>query len=84
MDQFSAEQFERRRGSPELSLGRFLDVKHLKMTDFDWFKRLGKRLAHDDPIVMWIPTCSGDTIARLRRGPEGKTLWVREYGRKWA
>ena len=41
-----------------------------------WFgleSRLGRHLAHDDPILMWIPTFAGDTIARFRKGPGGKT-----------
>ena len=33
---------------------------------------------------MWIPTFAGDTIARFRKGPDGKTSWEREQGRKWA
>ena len=46
--------------------------------------RLGRQLAHDDPILTWIPTFAGDTIARFRKGPDGKTPWEREQGRKWA
>ena len=34
--------------------------------------------------MTWIPTCAGDTIARFRKGPDGKRLWEREQGRKWA
>ena len=41
-------------------------------------------LAHDEPILTWIPTFAGDTIARFRKGPDGKTAWEREQGRKWA
>ena len=32
---------------------------------------------------MWIPTFAGDTIARFKKGPDGKTPWEREAG-KWA
>ena len=46
--------------------------------------RLGRQLAHDDPILTWIPTFAGDTIARFRKGPDGKTPWEREQGRKRA
>ena len=46
--------------------------------------RLGRQLAHDDPILTWIPTFVGDTIARFRKVPDGKTPWEREQGRKWA
>ena len=31
-----------------------------------------------------MPTFAGDTIARFRKGPDGKTPWEREQGRKWA
>ena len=37
-----------------------------------------------DPMLMWIPTFAGDTIARFRKGSDGKTPWEREQGRKWA
>ena len=47
------------------------------------WSRLGRPLAYD-PILMWIPTFAGDTIARFRKGPDGKTPWEREQGRKWA
>ena len=30
-------------------------------------------LANADPIVAWIPTFSGNAIARSRRGADGKT-----------
>ena len=40
--------------------------------------RLGRRLAHDDRILTWIPTLAGDTITKFRRGPDGKTPWERE------
>ena len=46
--------------------------------------RLGRQLAHDDTILTWVPTFTGDTIARFRKGPDGKTLWEREQGRTWA
>ena len=44
---------------------------------------LGRQLAHDDPILTWIPTFAGDTITRFRKGPDGKMPWEREQGRKW-
>ena len=47
-------------------------------------RRLGRQLAHDDPMWTWVPTFAGDTIARLRKGPDGKTPWEREQGRTWA
>ena len=45
--------------------------------------RVGKPLAEDDPLLMWIPTFAGDCIAFHRRGLDGKTPWERETGRKW-
>ncbi|CAE7484287.1 unnamed protein product, partial [Symbiodinium sp. CCMP2456] len=45
--------------------------------------RLGRALADDDPLLMWIPTFAGDCIAFHRRGADGKTPWERETGRKW-
>ena len=56
----------------------------MKATRFGLESRLGRQLAHDDPILTWIPTFTGDTIARFRKGPDGKTPWEREQGRKWA
>ena len=56
----------------------------MRATRFALESRLGRQLAHDDPILTWIPTLAGDTIARFRRGPDGKTPWEREQGRKWA
>ena len=50
----------------------------MKATRFGLESRLGRQLAHDDPILMWIPTFAGDTIARFRKGPDGKTPWERE------
>ena len=47
-------------------------------------KRLGRQLAGDDPMLTWIATFVGDTIARYRKGPDGKTPWERETGRKWS
>ena len=47
----------------------------MRATRFGLESRL---LAHDDPILMWAPIFAGDTIARFRKGPDGKTL-----GRKW-
>ena len=55
-----------------------------RATRFGLESRLGGQLAHDDPIVMWLPTIAGDTIARFRKGPDGKTPWEREQGRTWA
>ena len=55
----------------------------MRATRFALESRLGLQLAHDDPILTWIPTFAGDTIARFRTGPDGKTLWEREQGRKW-
>ena len=56
----------------------------MRATRFRLESRLGRQLAHDDPILRWIPTFAGDTIARFRRAPDGKTPWEREQGRKWA
>ena len=55
-----------------------------RATRFALESRLGRQLAHDYPILTWIPTFAGDTIARFREGPDGKTPWEREQGRKWA
>ena len=57
----------------------------MRATRFGLKSRLGRQLAHDDPILMmWIPTFAGDTIAKFRKGPDGKTPGERELGRKWA
>ena len=56
----------------------------MRATRFALESRLGRQLAHDDPILTSIPTFAGDTIARFRKGPDGKTPWEREQGRKWA
>ena len=56
----------------------------MRATRFALESRLGRPLAHDDPILTWIPPFAGDTIARFRKGPDGKTAWEREQGRKWA
>ena len=56
----------------------------MRATRFALESRLERPLAHDDPILTWIPTFAGDTIARFRKGPDGKTAWEREQGRKWA
>ena len=47
-------------------------------------RMLGRQLPQDDPLLTWIPTFAGDTIARFRKGPDGKTPWEREQGGKWA
>ena len=46
--------------------------------------RLRRRFAHDDMILTWIPTLAGEAITRFRKCSDGKTLWEREQGRKWA
>ena len=56
----------------------------MRATRFALQSRFGRPLAHDDPIWMWMPTFAGDTFARFRKGPDGKTAWEREQGRKWA
>ena len=56
----------------------------MRATRFGLESTLGGQLAHDDPILMWIPTFAVDTIARFKKGPDGKTPWEREQGRKWA
>ena len=56
----------------------------IRATRFALESRLGRQLAHDDPILTWIKTLAGDTIARFRKAPDGKTPWEREQGRKWA
>ena len=55
----------------------------MRATRFGLESRLGRQLARDDSILMWIQTYAGDTIERFRKGPDGKTLWEREQGRKW-
>ena len=54
----------------------------MRATRFGLESRMGRQLAHDDPILMWIPTFAGDTIARFRKGPDGKTFWERERARQ--
>ena len=56
----------------------------MRATRFALESRLGRQLAHDDPILTCIPTFAGDTIARFWKGPDGKTPWEREQGRKCA
>ena len=56
----------------------------MRATRFALESRLGRQLAHDDPTSTWIPIVAGDTIARFRKGPDGKTPWEREQARKWA
>ena len=56
----------------------------MRATRFALESRLGRQLAHDDPILTWIPTFAGDTIARFRKGRHGKIPWEREPGPKWA
>ena len=56
----------------------------MRATRFALESRLGRQLAHDDPILTWIRTFAGDTIATFRKGPDGKTPWEREQGRQWA
>ena len=46
-------------------------------------RRLGRGLDEKDPILTWIPTFSGDILARTRKSKDGKTPWERETGRKW-
>ena len=55
----------------------------MRATRFGLESRLGRQLKHDDPILTWVPTFVGDTITRFRKGPDGKTPWEREQGRKW-
>ena len=58
----------------------------MRATRFGLESRLGRQLAHDDPFLMWIPTFAGDTIARFRKGPDGKTPWERdslEFGERF-
>ena len=50
----------------------------MRATRFALESRLIRQLTHDDPILTWIPTFAGDTIARFRKGPDGKTSWERE------
>ena len=45
---------------------------------------LGRSLSPDDCVLSWIPTFAGDSIARFRKGSDGKTSWERECGRRWA
>jgi len=47
-------------------------------------RRLGRKLEGKDPVLAWIPTFSGDVMARHRKGKDGKTPYERETGRKWA
>ena len=56
----------------------------MRATRFALGSRLGRQLAHYDPILLRIPNFAGDTIARFRKGPDGKTPWEREQGRKLA
>ena len=52
----------------------------MRATRFGLESRLGRQLAHDEPILMWIPTFAGDN-ARFTKGPDGKTPWERERER---
>ena len=59
-------------------------TEQMRATRFALESTLGRQLPHDDPILMWLPTFAGDTVARFRKGPDGMTPWEREQGRKWA
>ena len=45
----------------------------MRASRFGLESRLGRQPAHGDLILMWIPTFAADTIARFRKGPDGKT-----------
>ena len=45
--------------------------------------KLGMTLHQNDPMLMWIPEFAANTIARYRKGRDGKTPWHRETGRPW-
>ena len=68
----------------DIELGVRTVKAQMGATRFGLESRLGRQRAHDDPILMWIPSFTGDTIARFRKDPDGKTLWERVQGRKWA
>ena len=50
----------------------------MRATRFGLESRMGRQLAHDDPILMWIPTFAGDTIARFRK----RSRWQDALGRE--
>ena len=45
--------------------------------------KLGRVLHENDPMLMWIPEFAANTIARYRKGADGKTPWHREVGSPW-
>ena len=49
----------------------------MRATRFGLESRLGRQLAHDDPILMWIPTCG-------RHADSGKVPMARRLGRERA
>ena len=65
--------------SIDVSVGEFRRQRRAIRMQLE--NRLGIVLANDDPVLAWIPTCSGDAIARYHRGVDGKTPWERETGR---
>ena len=71
-------------GSPLSKRCHRVDSEDVEGTDESDEVCTGEQAAHDGPVLPWIPTFAGDTIARCRKGPDGKTPWEREQGRKWA
>ena len=57
--------------SIEMSVRQF--KRQMRAVQLTLEKKLLWLLANADPIVAWIPTFSGNAIARLRRGADGKT-----------
>ena len=64
------------------------EVRQLKTqmweNSIDTRDEIGLILANADPIVAWIPTFSGNVIARCRRGADGKTSSELEADRRWS
>ena len=58
--------------------------RQMRAIRFSLEEKLGIMLASDDPVLSWIPTFAGDTIAHYRKGADGKTPHERETARKWS
>ena len=45
--------------------------------------KLKMTLEQTDPVLQWIPHFAGQLLTIVQKGPDGKTAWERETGRKW-
>ncbi|CAK0904033.1 unnamed protein product, partial [Prorocentrum cordatum] len=57
--------------------------RQMRATRLALEQKLGHKLNESDPMLSWIAGFAADTIAKHRRGSDGKTPYERETGRKW-